>query len=120
MLVTWTIERFVQTSESMRSRGSSLKGRTAFSIYRFDNRDRSLVIVFFILLTLCLCAMILDQTHILYAPELVVNRFTAMSLVFLLAYAAACFLPLALQVVGELRFASLTRAIDPNGKDSMQ
>ena len=43
ILITWTVEALAAASESMRSRGSGRKGRTAFSIYRFDNRDRGFV-----------------------------------------------------------------------------
>lgn len=41
VMVTWSLERAVQTADSMKSRGYGLPGRTAFSIYRFDGRDRS-------------------------------------------------------------------------------
>lgn len=39
ILVTWSLENAIETADSMKSRGYGLKGRTAFSIYRFDNRD---------------------------------------------------------------------------------
>lgn len=45
-LLTWLIEGIVTTSDSMRCRGCSLRGRTAYSLYRFDGRDRSLSSVF--------------------------------------------------------------------------
>ncbi len=38
-LVTWSLENAIETADSMKSRGYGLKGRTAFSIYRFDRRD---------------------------------------------------------------------------------
>ena len=41
ILISWSIERFIEMSDSMRSRGSALRGRTAYSLYRFDNRDRA-------------------------------------------------------------------------------
>ena len=40
ILVTWSLENAIETADSMKSRGYGLKGRTAFSIYRFDGRDR--------------------------------------------------------------------------------
>jgi len=40
ILVTWSLETAIETADSMRSRGYGLPGRTAFSIYRFDDRDR--------------------------------------------------------------------------------
>lgn len=104
ILITWTLEDFVESAVSMKSRGYSLKGRTAFSIYRFDNRDRSLVIVFFWCLTIVLMAVLFDQTTIYYDPMIVMNRITAMSCLFYAAYAVFLLLPLGLQLVGEHRF----------------
>ena len=39
--VTWAMENAMETADSMKSRGYGLPGRTAFSIYRFDSRDRA-------------------------------------------------------------------------------
>ncbi len=39
IMTTWALENAIETADSMRSRGYGLKGRTAFSIYRFDRRD---------------------------------------------------------------------------------
>ena len=40
IMVTWALENAIETADSMKSRGYGLKGRTAFSIYRFDDRDK--------------------------------------------------------------------------------
>lgn len=40
IMVTWSLENAIETADSMKSRGYGLPGRTAFSIYRFDDRDR--------------------------------------------------------------------------------
>ncbi len=42
ILVTWSLENAIETADSMKSRGYGLPGRTAFSIYRFDGRDKAL------------------------------------------------------------------------------
>ena len=41
VMVTWALENAIETADSMKSRGYGLPGRTAFSIYRFDRRDKS-------------------------------------------------------------------------------
>ncbi|MDR0380890.1 MAG: energy-coupling factor transporter transmembrane protein EcfT [Oscillospiraceae bacterium] len=40
VMVTWALENAIETAGSMRSRGYGLPGRTAFSLYRMDRRDR--------------------------------------------------------------------------------
>lgn len=111
ILITWTLEDFVESAISMKSRGYSLKGRTAFSIYRFDNRDRSLVIVFFWCLTALLMAVLFNQTTIYYDPVIVMNRITGMSYVFYGVYAVFLLLPMGLQIVGEVRFSKMKNSL---------
>lgn len=41
IMLTWALENAIETADSMKSRGYGLPGRTAFSIYRFDDRDRA-------------------------------------------------------------------------------
>lgn len=107
ILITWTLEDFVESTNSMKSRGYSLRGRTAFSIYRFDNRDRGLVIVFFWCLTLILMAVLFNQTDSYYDPRIVMNPITPLSVAFYIAYAAFLLLPMGLQIVGEQTFRRL-------------
>ena len=40
IMITWALENAIETADSMKSRGYGLKGRTAFSIYRMDDRDK--------------------------------------------------------------------------------
>lgn len=39
IVVTWSLENAIEASDSMKSRGYGLNGRTAFSIYTFSKRD---------------------------------------------------------------------------------
>ena len=107
ILITWTLESFAESSESMKSRGYSLKGRTAFSIYRFDNRDRSFVVILFLCLTLIAMAVMFNQTNIYYDPEIIMNRVTPVSVIFYAAYAVFLLLPMGLQMAGEMKYARL-------------
>ena len=104
MLITWTIESLTTASESMRSRGSSLRGRKAFSIYRFDNRDRTYVIGVFASLTVIMMAVMLKQTDILYDPRIIMTPITSMSYLFYAGYAVFCLMPLGLELWTEYRF----------------
>lgn len=101
MLITWTIDSLTIASESMRSRGSSLRGRKAFSIYRFDNRDRAYVIGMFLCLTLTMMAVLLRQTDMAYDPRII---WTKVNPLFCVGYAVLCLMPLGLEVWTEYRF----------------
>lgn len=104
MLVTWTIESLTNASDAMRSRGSSLRGRTAFSIYRFDNRDRLFVIGLFACITLTVMAVILKLTDMSYDPRIIWQPITPAMLVFYVGYALMCLMPLGLELWTDYKF----------------
>ena len=104
MLISWIIGALKLSSDSMRSRGSVLRGRTAFSIYRFDNRDRAYVIGLFACLTVTAVGYLLRQTRMIYDPRLLWTPITVMSYVFYLGYAVFCLMPLGLELYTEWRF----------------
>lgn len=104
MLITWTSDSLSLTSESMQSRGSLLRGRKAFSVYRFDNRDRAYVVAMFAGITLTLMGVMLRQTDIVFDPRIILTPITSMTLVFCFGYAALCLMPLALELYTEYRF----------------
>lgn len=104
MLITWIIGALATASDSMRSRGSSLRGRTAFSIYRFDNRNRAFVIALFSCITLTAMACLLKQTDMAYSPAIIWKPITPASIVFYAGYAILCLMPLALELWTEYGF----------------
>lgn len=104
MLITWTIDSLMTASDSMRSRGSTLRGRTAFSIYRFDNRDRAFVIAQFICLTMTLMAVILGLTDMTYDPRLIWKPITLLTILFYAGYTVLCLMPLGLELWTEYQF----------------
>lgn len=104
MLITWTIDSLTTASESMRSRGSTLRGRKAFSIYRFDNRDRAYVIGLFACLTVTVMGVWLQQTDIIYDPRIIIPPITSMSWLFYTGYAILCLMPLGLELWTQYRF----------------
>ena len=104
MLISWTIGSLATMSDSMQSRGSTLRGRTAFSIYRFDNRDRAYVLALFACLTLTLMAMLQGITDMTYAPLIIWKPIAAANWVLFVGYATLCLMPLALELWTDLRF----------------
>ena len=108
MLITWTIDSLTIASESMRSRGSNLRGRKAFSIYRFDNRDRIFVIGLFLCLTLTMMAVLLGQTDMVYDPKII---WTDVSPILCIGYAVLCLMPLGLEIWTEYRFQKARKSL---------
>lgn len=112
IVVTWVIETLAEAADSMKSRGYTLRGRTAFSIYRFDYRDRSFVLFMFLCVSILISGALLDQTRTQYDPSIVINRITPLSFVFYAAYALMCLAPMIVQIAGEAKFERERRSVD--------
>jgi energy-coupling factor transport system permease protein len=54
VMTTWALENGIDTADSMNSRGFGLRGRTAYSIYRLEERDRAM----FVLLSVAMVTVI--------------------------------------------------------------
>ena len=110
MLITWMISALALESDSMRSRGSLLRGRTAFSIYRFDNRDRAFVIALFSCITMTAMGVILGASKMWYNPRIIWRPLNAIGVLTAIGYLALCMMPMGLELWTEYRFCK-ARAI---------
>lgn len=98
ILVTWSMENSIETSDSMRARGYGLRGRSSFSLFRFDRRD-GLMLGFVLLLTaLVAVGCFQGQNNIYYYPAIVIHPPTLWSAVSSIAYGLLLFLPLAIDL----------------------
>lgn len=98
ILVTWALENAIETADSMKSRGYGLPGRTAFSLYRFDSRDKAA------LAWLCGCAFFLlcggmaGGLRWRYYPTIKGAAVTPLTVCFQLAYLALCLTPMFINI----------------------
>lgn len=102
--VTWAMEHAIETSDSMRSRGYGLPGRTAFSIYRFDGRDRAA------LLWILVCAAAVASLWIAgglawhYYPTAGGAPVSPLTVLILILYGALGLTPLAMDLWSDGKF----------------
>ena len=103
ILITWALENAIDTADSMKSRGYGLPGRSAFSIFRFEKRDR-LALAF---LLLCggslILGIALDRLKFDYYP-LVGGAWETWSFALFAVYTALCALPLLINLREDVRW----------------
>lgn len=73
IMVTWALENAIETADSMKARGYGLKGRTAFSLYRFDLQDG--VILGYLLVTSlgCFWSFVSQALYVSYNPQIIIH-----------------------------------------------
>ena len=98
IMVTWSLENAIESADSMKSRGYGLPGRSAFSIYRFDERDRNM------LLWLCFCGFYIISgwaaggVYFRYYPSIKGAEMTAFPISFMFCYLALALTPIIVNV----------------------
>lgn len=111
ILVTWSLENAIESADSMKSRGYGLPGRTAFSIYRFDERDT------YALLWLLFCGVFIGSGWLVgglefrYFPTIRGTALSPFPLSFLLCYLLLCLTPVILNRKEEMKWKRLQSAI---------
>lgn len=93
IMVTWAMENAIETADSMKSRGYGLTGRTAFSIYSFDKRDKKAFITILILGSYVMLGGIIGGLKWRYFPSMKGIPLNVFSVSLWLAYITLCLMP---------------------------
>ena len=111
IMVTWSLENAIDTADSMKSRGYGLKGRTAFSNYKFTDKDK------YCLIWLCFCAVyilsgiISDNLHWRYFPSMQNMEIEPFTISFMFIYLAMCITPIVINKREDKKWKSLESKI---------
>lgn len=107
IMITWALENAIETADSMKSRGYGLKGRTSFSNYRFDNRDKIAfgIMVFFTIIILI--GAIQGKNSMQYFPNMEIVRITFFSIFEYICYLLFCLMPMIMEIMEEIKWKHL-------------
>ena len=108
--ITWALENAVETADAMKSRGYGLKGRTAFSIYRFDRRDGAMLLFLLLCAGYIVLGFSFGAITWRYYPSMkgVIAGFYTFSV--FLVYLALCFAPVAINILEDRKWRALQSA----------
>ena len=111
IMTTWALENSVETADSMKSRGYGLRGRTNFSIYRFDSRDKVMLSSLIGMGLIIIAGIMTDQVGFLYYPMMYMKEFNLWALLVYICYGILCMLPVILDVVEDVKWHYLKSEI---------
>ena len=106
-MITWALENAIETADSMKSRGYGLKGRTAFSIYRFDERDKYMLIWFGFCGLFLLAGTMLKAFGFRFFPNVRYAALDRTTIPFYCVYFALCITPFALNLKEERKWKTI-------------
>ena len=98
VMITWALENAIDTADSMRSRGYGIPGRTAFSVFRFSERDIAAITAIVFLGLYVLVGSFAGAAEILYFPCLKSVPFSLYSVSVYFAYGILCLIPIFIEI----------------------
>ena len=98
MMTTWALENAIETADSMKSRGYGHSGRTAFSIFTFDKRDKKALLCIVILGIYTLAGKLVGEMYFRYFPSLQASTFSVFGISVFISYFALCMCPIVIEI----------------------
>lgn len=110
IMISWALENAIETADSMKSRGHGLKGRTAFSIYRFSKRDAAVLSLIMTSGVILIIMSVLDVAKFRYFPSVKGNVISAPAIIYYALYFSLMIMPLAINVWEGIKWKRLRSA----------
>lgn len=107
IMTTWALENAIETADSMKSRGYGLKGRTSFSNFRFDNRDKITLTAMVSFTIIILIGLLKGENTIVFFPAIKSVPITSFSILVYLSYLCFCLTPLIIDIKEEIIWKNL-------------
>ena len=111
ILITWALENAIETADSMKARGYGLPGRTAFSIYRFDARDKKALLYIIACAAFVAAGAMAGAYSFRYFPSIKGGWGGAHAVIAYAAYLMLCAFPLIINIMDDLLWKSIESKI---------
>ena len=98
IMTTWSLENAIETADSMKSRGYAIAGRTAFSIFKFDKRDKKALVFILISGIYTLVGSLMGAVDISYFPIIKSAEISAFGISVFTAYFLLCIIPVIIEL----------------------
>ncbi len=111
IMVTWALENAIETADSMKSRGYGLPGRTAFSIYPFDRRDKNAMVFLLLCGGYIIWGALMGGLYWRYFPTMKGVGLTPYSASLCFCYFALCLAPVAINIKEDRKWKAMKSKI---------
>ncbi len=98
IMTTWSLENAIETADSMKSRGYGIPGRTAFSIFTFDKRDKKSLIIILVLGIYTLIGNLMGGMYFNFFPSVKMADISFFSISVFMAYLLLCSSPIIIEI----------------------
>lgn len=104
ILISWSLEAAIETSDSMEARGYGLPERTSFHLFKMTPTDKALLSVISISGIIAATGCVLGRTSIYYYPKVVFGQWDMLTVITLSAYLVLLATPIITDILGEIKW----------------
>lgn len=101
ILISWSLEAAIETSDSMEARGYGLPGRTSFHLFKMTPTDKVLLTGISISGMIAAVGCALGKTSIYYYPKVVLGQWDMPTAITFAAYLVLLAIPMVTDILGE-------------------
>lgn len=98
IMTTWALENAIETADSMKSRGYGTSPRTAFSIYKFDKRDKKALCLILILGIYTFAGTLAGHMRFTFFPSISTLGISPFGISVFAAYLLLCAYPVIIEI----------------------
>lgn len=107
ILISWSLEASIETSDSMEARGYGLHGRTSFHLFKMSPTDWMVLVAVLVTGTIAAIGCILGKTSIYFYPVIQFAEWDVMRVITLISFALLLAVPMILDITGERKWQQL-------------
>ena len=111
IMITWSLDNAIETADSMKSRGYGLAGRTAFSIFTFDKRDKGALAFIMLSGIYTLIGNMMGGMDFRYFPSIKGADFSVFGISVFVSYLLLCMCPVIIEIWEAARWRALRSKI---------
>ena len=98
IMTTWSLENAIETADSMKARGYGIPGRTAFSIFTLDKRDKYALSWMFLLGIYTLVGKFMGEIDFRYFPSMRAAELSVFGTSIFVSYLLLCICPIIIEI----------------------
>ena len=107
ILIAWSLEASIDTSDSMEARGYGLKGRTSFHLFKWKMVDCVWIVAILLISGTCIYGIVEKSVQIYYFPTFKMNEMSIASYVTFISFAILAISPIIYDLGGKLKWRRL-------------
>ena len=107
ILISWSLEASIETSDSMEARGYGLHGRTSFHLFKMSPTDWMVLTAVLITGSIATIGCMLGKTSIYFYPVIQFAEWDVMRVITLISFALLLAVPMILDITGERKWQQL-------------